>query len=395
VVRGELHDAVVVGAGPAGAAIAARLARRGHRVLLLDRESFPRLKPCGDCVNPAAVRELAELGALHAVRAEPHATLAGWTVVPPAGPTAAFRGTFPAGSEGIAIARERLDRVLLEHACQNGVEVRTGVKVTDVVRGCGGAVEGVRLAGGSELRAPLVVGADGLRSVVLRRLRLVRRPPRLRKLALTARVAGFDCPIDRGELHVLAWGTLGIAPVGQGVANVTVVVGEAEGSRVAGAREAYYDRIIALNARLRGAARVSRVLATGPFDWPIRSAVADGALLVGDAAGYYDPFTGQGIFRALRGAALAAEAADDALRAGDVSARRLQPYEKARRSAFGPGATLQRIIEQFTSRGPLIGLAAERLRRRPDLADALVAVTGDLLPVRTLLAARVIAGLLA
>ena len=387
-------DVVVVGAGPAGAAVAARLAAAGRAVLLLDRERFPRPKPCGDCVNPAAIAELDTLGALDAVRREPHAPIRGWRVVPLEG--SAFQGAYPPGRPGMAIARERLDRVLLEHARAAGAEVRLGERVTDLVRGERG-VEGVVLgtgAGRREIRCRLVVGADGLRSVVVRRLGLLLRPPRLRKLALTSHVRGIGGVEEGGELHVVPWGTVGIAPIGGGVCNVTLVLPEREAGGVAGAKEEYFDRVLAACPRLRGARREAEVLATGPFDWPTRGAVADGAALVGDAAGYFDPFTGQGIYRALRGAALLAATAEEALRRDDLSSRGLQPYERARRRAFGPGTRLQRLIETFLARPALMRVAGDRFHRRPPLADALVAVTGDLLPVRTLWAPRTLARLL-
>jgi flavin-dependent dehydrogenase len=246
-----------------------------------------------------------------------------------------------------------------------------------------------------EIGCRLVVGADGLRSVVVRRLGLLRRPPRLRKLALTAHVTGMGRLEDGGELHVAPWGTIGIAPIGAGACNVTLVLPEREAGVVAGAKEEYFDRVLATCSRLRGARREDMVLATGPFDWPVRAAVVDGAALVGDAAGYFDPFTGQGIYRALRGAALLAGTATDALRAGDLSALALQPYEQARRRAFGPGTRLQRLIELFLARPALMRVAGDRFHRRPSLAHALVAVTGDLEPVRTLWAPRTLARLLA
>ena len=137
-----------------------------------------------------------------------------------------------------------------------------------------------------------------------------------------------------------------------------MVVGEEEADGVAGAREAYFDARAAPPSALRGGASATgEVLATGPFDWPVRRAVAEGALLVGDAAGYYDPFTGQGIYRALRGAELAAEAADAALRARRHRLRALLPYERARRRAFAPGERLQHVIEAFLSRPRLLAWA--------------------------------------
>jgi len=377
-------DAVVVGAGPAGAAIAARLAGEGFGVLLLDRAEFPRRKACGECVSPAGVEALRSLGALSAVLAAGPAPLAGWRIRAEGG--AGFAGRFPEGRTGLGIARETLDAILVEHARACGAEVRTGLRVRDLLREGERTCGVVAGRGGAEvaLRARVVVGADGLRSVVLRRLGLVRRAPRLRKVALTAHVRGADGLADTGELRVRAGGCLGIAPVGEGRANVSVVVAGGAPGAVAGGAAGCFDRALR-GYGLEGVERVDEVLATGPFDWPVRCTVADGAVLVGDAAGYYDPFTGQGIFRALRGAELAAEAVGAALRRGDVSAAALSGYDRARRRAFGPGERLQQVIEAFVSRPRALAAAARRLDRRPEAADALIRVTGDLEPVRSLL----------
>jgi flavin-dependent dehydrogenase len=392
--RREVREVVVVGAGPAGSATAARLASAGHDVLLLDRAEFPRRKPCAECVNPAGVEALRRLGAWDAVAAAGHAWLDGWRIAALDGD--GFDGCFPEALRGIAIPRETLDDVLLRHAASRGAEVRTGVRVAGLLRDAAGAVAGVRVQGDDgerEIAARLVVGADGLRSVVLRRLGLLRRRPKLRKLALTAHVAGFDGVPGRGEVRVSGRGAcLGIAPVGGGLANVTVVVPGERSGEVSGDADGYFDAALERYG-FGGLRRVDEVLATGPFDCPVRSAVADGALLVGDAAGYYDPFTGQGIFRALRGGELAAGAASAALRAGDSSARALAPYERARRRAFGPGERMQHVVEAFVSRPALLSAVSRRFTARPALGDAVIRVTGDVSPVASLFTPRFWAGL--
>jgi menaquinone-9 beta-reductase len=371
--------------------MAIRLARLGHAVMLVDRDEFPRSKPCGECLSPAAVGELRDLGVLASVQALPHERLIGWRISAPSGH--AFDGSFPTPHHGIAIQRSVLDFLLLEEARAAGAEIRCGARVGDLIRS-GGAVSGVRLGAGTaaeQIDARLVVGADGLRSVVVRRLGHLRRSPRLKKLALTAHMRGPADPRERGELHILADGCIGAAGVGDGLTNVTVVVNaESAGSAIAGARDVYFDALIADHRRFAGWRREDEVLATGPFDWPVHSAVADGAMLVGDAAGYFDPFTGQGVYRALKGAAMAAEYAHRALEQGSTSAIALAGYDRAQRRAFAPGARLQRAIEAVVSREVLIEMASRGLGFAPCLADALVAVTADLRPVRSLLDPRLL-----
>lgn len=403
-------DVIVVGAGPSGATCAMLLSRAGHDVLLLDRAAFPRAKACGDCLSAAATGVLDRLGVLDAVLARRPARLEGWRIVAPDG--SAFTGRFPAPAGGgrgsaLALARDRLDDVLVDAAARSGARLRTGVRVTDVLRDDAGRVSGVVAndADGQTLRlgAKLVVGADGLRSTIARRLGLVRRSPRRRKLSLTAHVRGVAGVGSFGEMHLTGGACAGIAPAGERCNLTLVADAERFGSRVGGRPVDFFwrmlDRFPALAGRIESAETVPGpaddaasdpppLLASGPFDWPTRDVVRDGAAVVGDASGYFDPFTGQGIFRALRTAEILADEADAALRRGPVSARTLRRYARRRARMLAGTRRVQQIVEYVTSRPTLAGRAIRALARSPATADALVAVTGDLLPARRLLSPR-------
>jgi flavin-dependent dehydrogenase len=434
----EEFDTIIVGAGPAGSTTATLLARAGYKVLLLDREEFPRAKPCGDCLSAGATRILHDLGVLPRIEAESPARLEGWRIVAPGGnhfyrAFASLAPAIPSSETALAIPRERLDRILLDAARRAGAEVRTGVRVVDLTRNGAGAVTGVsvRVAGREPrtLRARLVVGADGLRSIVARRLELLRRLPRLRKVSLTAHLTGIgmantigmgsasDAPTASGapgrygELHLAPGACVGLAPVhvparpGEAALhNLTLVVdGDRFARSIARAGTAPFFRAMLLRfPRLRerlpdlGAATdplPCRLLASGPFDWPTRTVVADGAALVGDAAGYYDPFTGQGIYQGIASALILAEEATAALGAHRRPPA-LRRYARRRADLIRGPRLVQHLIEAVVSRPALADFAITRLARAPAAAGALIAITGDLRPARSLLSPGVAMDLL-
>jgi flavin-dependent dehydrogenase len=166
-----------------------------------------------------------------------------------------------------------------------------------------------------------------------------------------------------------------------------VVDADTEGRSVAGDPTGF---AVARIRELLGSCWRARIAAgpwsSGPFDWPARRMVADGVVLVGDAAGYYDPLTGQGIYRALRTAELAAEAIHRALEAGRVAGADLAAYESAvRRELRGP-LGVQRGVEAVVSSRSLRPAAFAVLGRARRAMDALIGVTGDMSPPRSLLA---------
>lgn len=402
----QTADVVIAGAGPAGATTALLLARAGVDVLLLDRAAFPRAKPCGDCLSAGATATLDRLGVLEHVLSERHTKLRGWRIIAPDG--TAFEAVFGApdgercndGAAECALTVERsvFDTILVDAALRAGARFEQ-LAVTGVVRDARGGVTGVRTRMGT--RSGLItVGADGLRSVIAKRIGARTRPGSLRKLSLTFHT-NVDGSGDIGEMHVGDGICAGVAAVdAAGRCNLTLVADSARfGRAVAADAHAFARSAIESLPRLRG--RVpphdllrTTPLASGPFDSPVRSVAFDGAVLVGDAAGYYDPFTGQGVYQALASAELLAPCLADAIEAGVTDAAAFDSYARARRALLRGPRAVQRGIDAVLRNPAIASRTIARIGRAPGFGRAIVSVTGDIAPARALLSPRALSSLL-
>lgn len=382
------YDIAIVGAGPAGSATASLLAAEGFRVALLERTRFPRPKPCAEYLSPEASRVLARLGVLAELERLPHARLAGMRVVSPDG--TAFVGRFAGrhvfrgfSDVGLALRREALDETLARGAVGRGAAFFEQTSVAGWCADDGGVVLALRTGTGTfTLRARALVGADGLNSRIASRMGVRRRGSR-RRIALVTHAVGVKGMADVGEMHVGPAGYVGLAPVGGGVTNVAAVT-DLSGATRSGAPAGWLDALLAhypvVRDRLAGSRRVSPVRAVGPFARWVTRATADRVLLVGDAADFCDPFTGEGIYAALHGAELATDVLAPALTAGRLSASDLGPYDAARRRAFGGKWIVERLVSWAVAHPAVMNHVARRLAARAGLADLLVGVTGDFVP---------------
>ena len=401
-------DVIVVGGGPAGSSAAWHLARAGARVTVLDRARFPRDKPCAEYLSPEASRLLDAMGVLSACERAGASQLAGMAIRAPGGARAEGRFAAAHGfrgyrDRGLALRRTVLDAILLNAARDAGAEVVEGEQVTDVLRAADGAIAGVRtLDGGGaarERRAALVIGADGLRSVVARRLGLARFARTPRRLAFVTHWRGVREMRGFGEMHVERDGYCGLASVDDGLTNVAIVAPVRAARGAKGRAAEFFDAWIAarphLAPRFAGAVREGEVRVTGPFAQRARRPWAPGAALVGDAADFFDPFTGEGIYAALRGGELLAPFALEAIGAASAAGARdaLARYAHARRASFGGKWTLEHLVGLAVGSPALMNRAARALAARPDMADLLVGVTGDFVPPREVLSLSFLARL--
>ncbi|MBL8898390.1 MAG: FAD-dependent monooxygenase [Planctomycetes bacterium] len=396
--RARYFDVLVVGAGPAGSHLALRLARAGFHVGLLDRQRFPRPKPCGEFMSPECLPMLEELGLRAALLAHGARCLKGMRLhghgYRAEGRYRSF-GNAPAPFDhGYAIRREVLDELALEAACAcSEVEHFEACSVSELLRDESGAVRGVLAIGPErerlELRAAWTIGADGVRSAVARELGVQRTVPGLDKLAVVARYDGVPA-VDHAEVHFYPDAYIAAAPVDEQVFTLNLVIDRARvpGGGRGGLEEELARRIAAspeLDAKLGGKRPCEPLLACGPLARTTTRQTFDGAALVGDACSFVDPMTGEGLYFAMRGAELLAAALVPALHARRTDRAALAPYLRGRKREIAPRQRVARWMQRGLRHPALVRGFLGLLQRRPSLADLVVALTGDYVSPRDLL----------
>jgi geranylgeranyl reductase family protein len=366
-------DVVIVGAGPAGSATAIGLARLGYEVALVDKKTFPREKLCGDFVNPINWAIFRDLGVEDRVLTEPHGAVSGFRITNSSGREA--EAHFSSRSMGLGLRRAAFDQLLAQRAAELGATICLGRRIERLSR----TAQGWQVKIEEEnWQAKVLVGADGRNSWVAQQLDLNRSAAvQGRSVGFQSRLRCAGAPGGQIEIHLFPGGYAGVVGLGDG----TITLGMAIDKRKLGGErgaEFLFNKVLAQNPHLKeiiersdGAAELHSVY---PVYFPARRCVADGALLVGDAARVTEPVTGEGIYFAMRSGLLAAESVDIALRRGNLGAVGLAGYERACRRAFRSRLALNSLIRFAIYRpallDPLIRLSAKNGRLLHSLVDA-------------------------
>jgi flavin-dependent dehydrogenase len=349
-------DVVVCGGGRAGALAALVLARAGARVRVFERARFPRPKLCGDTVNPGALAVLRRHGIDHA--AADGLPVAGMIVT--ALPDVVVEARYGGAVSGRSLPRALFDDRLLQEAARAGAEIEDGVLVQ------GPSFDGTRVDGlvvrgrdGRAIHQParVAIAADGGASRLARGLGLARHAPRPRRWAVGVYFEGAHGATDCGEMHIRADRYVGVAPLPGGLTNVCVVTPVRDVLRDPGAL--VHDTLRTdpmLAPRFADARIVGRPVSLGPLAVDGRAAGVPGLLLAGDAAGFIDPMTGDGLRFALRGAELAAALALEALAHGWNAAH--ERLAAARRREFAAKWRFNRALRALVGSPALVRIAA-------------------------------------
>jgi flavin-dependent dehydrogenase len=380
------YHVVIVGAGPAGAVAATVLARAGARVRLIDRAAFPRDKLCGDTLNPGALALLRRLG-LSASIEERGLPVHGMRVTGEHG--VVIEGRYPGGLCGRALVRRDVDWALLSGALAAGAAFEPSVAVRRAIveeRAGGRVIRGV-VAGAErserDLLAPVTIAADGRHSTLAFALGLARHPRWPRRWAVGAyfeNVGNHPAGLSTvGEMHVRRGRYIGVAPVPGPLTNVCLVKPSAPGDPSlhdpAAALRQELARDPMLRDRFAHARLVHPPVVIGPLAVDACGAGIDGLLLAGDASGFIDPMTGDGMRFAIRGGELAAVAALEALEHGWAGVH--DRLAARRQREFGAKWRFNRALRALVASPLAVAAAALGARVAPGVLQAVINNAGD------------------
>lgn len=336
------YDVIVIGGGPAGSTAAALLAENGRRVLLLEKEKFPRYH-IGESLMPFCWYTFDRLGVLEKMneigftqkQSVQFAGMSGKV----SKPFYFFEHRDHPSSVSWQVERKDFDQMLFNNAREKGAEAFDGVKVKDVIRDDSGAVVGVRVADGDggekRYHAPITIDATGRDALVASKSKWRTRDPALNKIGVWTYYEGAkrDPGLDAGSTtvcYVPEKGWIWYIPMRDDRVSLGVVAEReylySEGRDLAAILDREIERNLWVKDHLGDAKQVGKYRVTGEYSYRSKYCAGDGVVLIGDAFAFLDPVFSSGVFLALKTGEMAADAIEAALQEGDFSAKRFEAY---------------------------------------------------------------------
>jgi geranylgeranyl reductase family protein len=383
----KFYDVILVGAGPAGCSAALCLAKMGYNVLLVEEAKFPRDKVCGDGIGPATLEVLDRLGMIPRIMERDPWRIDEVQLSSPAGHVVAASFSHLKGPyrHGLVMPRREFDLLLWQQVQTfSKVHALEDCRVMDLVYGNGG-VEGVRVKRGGvmeEFRGKAVIGADGVYSLVAKKLFRTRRAQRGYAFGVRAYYRQVEGLTHRIEIHFpkstlpgYGW----IFPLGKDTANVGIGVSSRFLKEID--IRALFRTFLGDTPRVRDRLKKAVMVENSFGGWPIplgkffprRS--CKNVLLIGDAGGFADALTGEGIYYALRSGECAAETLQGLLGLDGGVERAGAVYERLWKKAFNRKEYLiGSVIQRLVTREAFLNFNIRRAVQKPIMAQNLASI---------------------
>jgi menaquinone-9 beta-reductase len=388
-----MYDIIIVGAGPAGTTAALYAEKMGLKSILVDKSVFPRDKICGDALSGKSIRMIRELNLLSEVSKLEGAQINRITFGSPSNKQFDLYlnkvNKDKIEKKGFVIPRKIFDNFLFEKA-KDVTETRQGFKVTDIIKNNNviSGVIGINKNGEEEsLYAPLILGCDGPYSIIARKLNLYKMDMKHTSVAIRCYYSGIKGLTDQIELHFLKEvkpGYLWLFPAGKDIANIGIGLSKVDAKKEERTLSQLLDIVTEskyFKQRFEGAVQLEK-----PVGWNLpvgtkhRINHGDGFMLLGDAAGLVDPFTGEGIGNAMVSAKYAIQLAKKSKKNHDYSEKILSEYDSLLWSELGKELRTSTKLQKLAKYSFLLNFVINRASRNEDVKNIISGMLANEIP---------------
>ncbi|WP_419172446.1 NAD(P)/FAD-dependent oxidoreductase [Halobacteriovorax sp.] len=305
-----IYDAIVIGAGPAGCIFSHLMAKQGNKILILERQSEIKRKVCGEYLCPEGVKSLRELDLNHVLSGFKH--LNGMIIHSPKGRVldTNFPASYGHSNYGVSVNREVFDNRLLSQAMKSGAQVKMGTTVVEIK--FNSSFWQIKTSDGGEFYCRLLIGADGRNSFVAKSLNLKLENEK-KNIALHAWLPCERKLPRKGQMFIFDEGCyIGVDPINDKEVNISLVCQAKHIKKYGSANDTFEFYLNKIKDQIGvSITKEIKVHTSFPIEHSVSDIIKTNVALIGDAAGFVDPITGEGIFNAIKTAHMLVQSLED------------------------------------------------------------------------------------
>ncbi|WP_164848401.1 NAD(P)/FAD-dependent oxidoreductase [Halobacteriovorax sp. HLS] len=374
----KIYDVAIIGAGPAGSILSWKLSKNRLSTIVFEGRSEVTRKVCGEYLCPLGVKLLKEIG-LGEILKKFNPVL-GMDIYTPKG--IAVKSLFPEtknfNEKGVSLNRKVFDQALVDKSAASGTEFRFSSMITDIH--FNGSFWTIVKSDGETFRSRLLVGADGRRSLVAKKMKLSSKEKSSR-IAIHCWLKGENKLARKGQMHLFSDGSyIGIDPINSDEVNISLVCDSQKIKEFKNAKNVlmhFLNKSEQLKVSLGPYENISKVYTVFPVTHKVSDVISHQCALIGDAAGFLDPLTGEGIFNAIWSSVNLADSIVDSQYSLSNSTVALNLYRQKYRSFFRQKKVINNIFQWLIRREALVEVIGSLLKNSSKRSNAFIGIIGN------------------